>query len=254
MPLVEAALLAKCLFPQLASKDVAREGERGLQVAAKVAGDTAVLSPGARMLARARMLLAATKDDSYSHIPDIEPAKGIFHADCSELIDDLARNTNPDALKELPLDAGHPEPRAENYADFLRSRPLVGSASPGEHWGQVPSPSRLAPGDVIAWKNDAYVPGQSSTGHVMLVSDVPQPVRDGSGVVGYNVPIIDSTSHGHGPGDDRVPGVKTGLGQGTVYFPVAEDGHATGFSWTPAGAAGAAPPRPPALGFGRLLD
>ena len=99
---------------------------------------------------------------------------------------------------------------------------------------------------------DTYVPGKSDTGHVMLVSELPKPVKAHGRVVGYDVPIIDSTSHGHGPGDPRAKEARTGLGEGTVFIPTDAGGRATGFSWTPAGAAGD-PPRPPSLAFGRLM-
>lgn len=245
--IVPAALLNPILNRLEAPAVVASASEA---VTRRMAGDAASVSAGARMLTAARQLLATTTDSAYSHVPDIRP--GYFRADCSELVDYLAGRVKPEALAELPLDAGHPQPRADNYFQYLKTRRAAGATAAGDRWARVPQPAQLEGGDVIAWNNDEYVPGKSSTGHVMLVSGVPREIRVGGRVAGYDVPVIDSTSHGHGPADDRVPGVKTGLGQGTVYFPVDARGEATGFSWSPAASHDAV--RPPALAFGRLLD
>ena len=229
----------------------------GVRVVAKAAGtamarDGLVLSGGAKMLAEARALMAATRDNAYAHIPEIAPERGYFRADCSELIDYLAGHVRNDALAGVPLDAGHGQPRADNWQAFLAGRPAAGTPAARHGWGQVPAPGALQPGDVIAWRNMAYTPGHGDTGHIMLVAGAPAPVARAGKVVGYDVPIIDSTSHGHGLADDRLKGVKSGLGQGAVFFPVDATGAATGFSWTPSAVATDLPPRPPTLGFGRL--
>lgn len=210
--------------------------------------------PGTRMVAAAHKLMAQVKDNHYSFTCDIEPAKGVFHADCSQLVDYLAGEVNPAAVADLPRDAGHPEPRADNLYDYLHARPLIDPARPLPvgHWGRVGRPAELLPGDVIVWKNEHYVPHKSSTGHVMLVAATPQPVRQGQRILGYDVPVIDATAHGHGPGDNRTAG-RSGLGQGTIYLPTDAAGIVTGFSWTPANTPGGKPPRPPVLAFGRLL-
>ncbi|HEY9723371.1 MAG TPA: hypothetical protein V6D47_15275 [Oscillatoriaceae cyanobacterium] len=245
MSLAILPALIQHMLPQKVARVAAHESA--------VAVDHLALDPGTRMVAAARELLARSTDNQYMHVPDIEPSKGIFHADCSELIDYLTQQVDPKALTDLPLDAGHPQPRAQDYYAYLHDRPdLAPGSTPQGDWAQVGKPAALQPGDVIAWKNPDYVPHQSSTGHVMLVSELPKPVQKNGAIVGYDVPIIDSTSHGHGPGDTRAPG-QTGLGQGTVYFPVDAQGAASGFSWTRSGAPNALPPRPPMLAFGRLL-
>jgi hypothetical protein len=237
-------------FTRQAGSDTAKKFEAALEEQVR---DQLSTSPGTRMVLAARALLAVTTDDAYSHVPVIDPAKGIFHADCSELIDYLTKQVKPKALAVLPVDAGHLEPRAWNYYSYLKNQPLVNSPAATGDWGRVGKPGELALGDVIAWKNEAYVPMQSSTGHVMLVGELPQPSVENGRLVGFNVDVIDSTSHGHGPGDVRAVGAKTGLGEGTVFFPIDAQGNATGFSWTPAQAPGSEPPRPPSMAFGRIL-
>ena len=254
MALAEVGTLIQNFLPSIARREGAAGASRNLGAAAvSMAKDSLALDPGARMLAAAKQLLATTTDNSYSHIPDIEPEKGIFHADCSELIDFLTSQVKPAALKDLPVDPGHMEPRAWNYYSYLKDRPLVDTPAATGDWGRVGRPAELTQGDVIAWKNEEYVPGHGSTGHVMLVAELPHPVSLDGQLVGFDVPIIDSTSHGHGPGDPRAEGGRSGLGPGTVFFPTDPSGAATGFSWTPAATPGAQPPRNPTLAFGRLL-
>jgi hypothetical protein len=246
--------LVERFLPAAMTRAVAPGASKKLDlVAVKLVQDQLVLTPGSQMLAAARHLIDVTTDDAYSHVPLIDPTKGIFHADCSELVDYLTQQVKPKALLDLPVDVGHTEPRAWNYYSFLNDQPLVNTAAATGDWARIGKPAELAPGDVIAWKNTAYVPGQGSTGHVMLVSALPTPTLEGGKLVGFDVPVIDSTSHGHGAADPRTASGKNGLGEGTVFFPIDPTGAAAGFSWTPAHTPGAEPPRTPTLAFGRLL-
>lgn len=247
MPRLDLVSIARSFLPKalpaLEERSVATE-ERA---ATRIVADHLALSPGGEMVQAARKLLAGLKDNQYAHTPEIRPDKGVFHADCSDLINYLAGHENPQALRVVPVEAGQSAPRARDYYDYLRRQPTTGTA--GE-WAQVGQPRELAPGDVIAWKNEQYVPGKGSTGHVMMVAELPKPVTRQGRVVGYDVPILDSTSHGHGLGDTRGPG-QTGLGEGTIHLPVDAGGRTTGFSWTPSTEPGEGP-RPATIAFGRL--
>lgn len=229
-------------------------GPRRSAQVGRAAGEGLALDPGARLVAAARKLKSSVRDNKYSHDPTIVPEKGVFHGDCSDFIGYLLGKVNPKALKGVPVDAGRVEPRARDYFAFFKDRPLVGGGAAKQPWGKVRRPADLRPGDIVAWKNEAYVPGKNSTGHVMLVTEAPRPVRREGKLLGYDVPIIDSTSHGHGLADPRKRGGQTGLGSGAVFFPTDEAGLAIGFSWNPSVDAAREPVRPPILAFGRLLE
>jgi hypothetical protein len=254
MPVLDLVPLVRSFFrheaPALADRTAVATTREESRIATEFVADRLTLSPGKRMVEDARKLLATVSDNQYAHTPEIAPEKGIFHADCSDLINYLTKKANPRALKQVPVEAGRLEPRARDYYDYFRKQPKVNTVS-GAEWAQVGKPRELAPGDVIAWKNEQYVPGKGSTGHVMMVTELPRPVTREGRLVGYDVPIIDSTSHGHGIGDTRPTG-KTGLGEGTIHLPVDPQGQTSGFSWTPANTPGD-PPRPATIAYGRLL-
>ena len=209
-------------------------------------------SAGARLVFAAHRLMARITDNRYAFTPEIDPQRGVFHADCSDLIDYLALKVRPDAIAALPRDPGHDAPRAWNFYSYFMAQPLVGQPARGP-WLRVGTPGALLPGDVVAWKNTHYVPHESSTGHVMLVSDMPRVVKQAGAIAGYELPVIDATASGHGPTDPRHEG-RSGLGQGTVYLPVTANGEAAGFAWSAVHGAHASTVREPSLAFGRLLD
>jgi hypothetical protein len=208
------------------------------------------LAPGTRLAATARKLLAEVQETAYTHVPEFDPAHGILKCDCSELINYVVKLVNPKALEGLPTDAGHPWTRAHNFEEFFETLPLVGK--PGKQaWRKVEKASHLAPGDVVAWKNAAYVPGKGQTGHVMLVADKPRPVHVDGLLKGFDVPVIDSTSHGHGLGDLR-NAERNGLGQGTIFIPTDLQGLPTGFQWESSLTPNPTATRPNTMAFGRL--
>jgi hypothetical protein len=217
-----------------------------------IARERAAIDPGIRVLAAARELRAAVTDSAYAHTPQIEPDRGFFRGDCSDLINFLLEKVDAAGLAAVPVDAVTKAPRSRTYFSFFKDLPAISEFSAGQKWSRVPRPADFRPGDIIAWKNAAYLPGKGSTGHMMLVSGPPVPVVREGRIAGFDVPIIDSTSHGHGVADPRLKGKLTGLGEGIVYFPVDEKGLASAFSWNPSGEVNAGPLRPPDLAVGRL--
>lgn len=207
------------------------------------------LAPGTRLAATARKLLAEVQDTAYTHAPVFDPAHGVLKCDCSELINYLVKAVNPKALDKIPHDAGHDWARAHNFQEFFAGLEARGGK---QGWHKVEKASHLAPGDVVAWKNAAYVPGQGQTGHVMLVADKPRPVHEGGLLKGFDVPVVDSTSHGHGLGDLR-NAERNGLGRGTIFIPTDAAGLPTGFQWESSLTPNPTPTRPNTISFGRLV-
>jgi hypothetical protein len=175
----------------------------------------------------------------------------VLKCDCSELINYLVKQVNPKALDHIPHDVDHPFARAHNFEEFFAGLPGVGKPSQ-EAWRKVEKASHLTPGDVVAWKNAAYVAGQGQTGHVMMVVDKPRPVHVDGLLKGYDVPVVDSTSHGHGLGDLR-NAEHNGLGKGTIFIPTDGAGLPTGFQWESSATPSPTPIRPNTLSFGRLV-
>jgi len=80
-------------------------------------------------------------------------------------------------------------------------------------WSRVRNFTEIIPGDLIAWRKDEVVRGES-TGHVLLA--ISTPVRDPDGR--YHVRVLDSTSRPHAD-DTRGPD-GNGVGEGTMWFSV----------------------------------
>lgn len=166
--------------------------------------------------------LGAARTTRYDHHVLVDEAAGSFRYDCSGFVDYALQEAAPGALEALRAVMRKKRPQAETYVALLEDLDL------GERkgaWRRLPVVSRLAPGDVVAWRRP---PGSHdpNTGHVMIV-ELPPTRRDGTEWI---VSIIDS-SNGHGGKDPRHAPEATGLGRGSVVLVTDEAGHPTAFRW-----------------------
>src|SRR5262249_4347772 len=92
------------------------------------------------------------------------------------------------------------------------------------------------PGDIIAIK---YPESKKDTGHTMLVTATPKrrnataPLVEG--LVQWEVPIMDTSSSGHGKSDSRRKndgGYRGGLGTGILRIYSDKNGAIAGYSWS----------------------
>jgi uncharacterized iron-regulated protein len=196
--------------------------------------------PAERLSAEVRRILSSVRSTEYSHKTQIDEQQGKYLCDCSGLACYVLQQKFPQHYKAIPKPKGRARPLAVDFYRFFSGLP---AAPPRDGWQQVPSLLDARPGDILAWKSDNPKPG-ASTGHVVFIDG--RPVRDKDGQV--RVEIIDSTSRGHG-NDTRKSG-QTGIGRGTMWFSVDDQGRPTGYRWSSARGKLQQPP----IAIGRVVE
>ncbi|MFN8575554.1 MAG: NlpC/P60 family protein [Candidatus Sericytochromatia bacterium] len=136
----------------------------------------------------------------------VNVAKGTVDADCSGFVTAMLNK------------AGVPAPRetAKGYGNMIRNG--------NNHLSRVKNASEVRQGDILAYERV----GNGWTGHIMIVTGKPQPIKSFGKIIGYNINIVDSTSIAH-TNDNRRGG--SGVGTGTVSVRVDKNGNMTGFHW-----------------------
>lgn len=132
---------------------------------------------------------------------------GIVDADCSGFVTSMLKKSG----------VGMERDTASGIGNTIRkpSNPF---------FNRVKQAQDIKPGDVITYSRI----GGGITGHVMIVTGDPEPVKKNGKIVGYNLKIADSTSIKH-TDDDRRGG--SGAGSGIVSVNVDKNGNMTGFHW-----------------------
>jgi hypothetical protein len=183
--------------------------------AQRVAVDAA---PAKRMLATGRQMISDFKVTRYSHKTFIDRDRSICEVDCSGFIVTLLRQTSPNHLRQIAT--RHKRPLAEDFYETFS--PDEGDVPRG--WKQIERMRDVEPGDIIAWIKLERESGDN-TGHVVLVEE--KPTADAPDQ--FRVRVLDSTAHGHG--QDSRPEGKSGIGRGTIWLDVDDDGQPIGFRW-----------------------
>lgn len=169
---------------------------------------------------RIRELAANLKSTSYQHTTEIDLASGEFKCDCSGFVGFFVRKTFPESHRSLQ---GEEAPwRKRPLAVTFHETIVRSGREKGAGWTEVQKIFEARPGDIIAWRKDEVVRGES-TGHVVFV--VEKPVRELDGR--YRVRVLDSTSRIHAD-DTRAPD-GDGVGEGTMWFQVDGDFKPTGY-------------------------
>jgi hypothetical protein len=176
------------------------------------------LSPSKKMLAAGEKMISDFKVTRYSHKTFIDRDQSICEVDCSGFVVALLKQTSPDHLRQIATH--HKRPLAEDFFETFQPD----RAGTRRGWKPIGQLKQVEPGDVIAWVKLDREPGDN-TGHVMLVEE--KPVADGPNQ--FRVRVLDSTLHGHGQ-DSRVEG-QSGIGRGTIWIEVDDDGEPIGFRW-----------------------
>jgi len=171
------------------------------------------------LTADARRMIAAYPNTQYSHKTHIDQHRGICEVDCSGFIVVLLRDKAPKQLASIRTT--HKRPLAEDfYAAFA---PKQGPCARG--WKHIERLAEALPGDVVAWVKPDHVPGDN-TGHVVLLAEKPVAETDQR----LRVRIYDSTLHGHAL-DERANAGRSGIGQGTLWIDVDNQGRPIGYRW-----------------------
>lgn len=194
---------------------------------------------GDKLAAEAERILQNMKTSEYAHKTEVDEQAGSYKLDCSGLVCLALRKVDPDALKAVPRSGTEKRQFAHDFYEFFAAAPTPDKAGADTKWVKVGKLAAAKPGDVLAWKNENYQPGEN-TGHVMILLEVPEP--DGENQL--KVVVIDSSAHGHG-NDTRKKG-DSGVGRGTLWFTVGRDGEPVGVRFT--SRTGALNPKPMSIG------
>jgi hypothetical protein len=189
------------------------------------AGEAAVAAPATtaseKCLAEAQRILTTFKTSEYSHTTSVDEDSGKYNVDCSGLVCVILKKTAPLALKEVPKVHGKSRPLAADFHDAFERAPSVKT---DKKWLRIDRLADARPGDLIAWRRAEITPGED-TGHIVIVAEAPIKEDDGQ----FRVTLIDSTKTAHA--NDTRKEDANGVGRGTMWFAVDENGKATGYRW-----------------------
>ncbi len=163
----------------------------------------------------ATRILNSIQFTKYEHRTDIDEKKGVYKCDCSGLVGYvLNRSVGKDGSGALG--DGRDRPLAMHYEKFFAAAPTKPDGK--SRWQRIERLADARPGDVIAWRHEVPKPG--NTGHVIIVDQRPTLEKDGLVRLVY----IDSTTLQQE--DDSRPDGVTGVGRGTMWFEVDDEGRA----------------------------
>jgi cell wall-associated NlpC family hydrolase len=159
-------------------------------------------------------------DTAYSHATRVRRKQGIYHFDCSGMINWMLERVAPTALAKV----GRERPVASSYVRVIENAP-TDRAKRG--WQRIADIEDVRPGDLFAWRRPASWPKGGNTGHVGIVLAKPEPVPEL--VDAYVVRILDSTRWAH-QYDSRSED-ETGFGTGTILVMTDGAGKGIGYGW-----------------------
>jgi hypothetical protein len=164
-------------------------------------------------------ILNSVQATEYRHTTDIDEKKGSYYCDCSGFVGYVLNRTVAKDDRKGPFRDGRNRPLAMDYEKEFAKAPENADGKGG--WQQVIHLMDARPGDVIAWRHEKPKPG--NTGHVVIVDQRPIVEKDGL----VRVVVIDSTTRPQ-VDDTRAKGT-SGIGRGTMWFTVDEDGRPIGY-------------------------
>ena len=165
------------------------------------------------VLAEADTILGQMQASRYSHKTEVDAGKGIFNVDCSGLVRLILKRAAPASLAQIVPEKEYPQPRAVAFYNAFLGAPE-----------QLPA---------VGWQlriNNAgpksVIPAKGTSGHVLIVREKPVREDDGS----FRVKVLDSCSTPHAM-DSRPKGA-SGIGTGTMWFTVNDNGELVAFRWS----------------------
>ena len=163
----------------------------------------------------------ATRTDTlYSHSTRVRRKEGVYHFDCSGMINWMLARVAPKALETIERE----RPVAASYVRVIQKSPTDRSRG---GWQRIANIEKVEPGDVFAWRRPKDWPKGGNSGHVGVVMARPSKVPHLENA--YVVRIVDSTRWRHQ--DDTRDEDQTGFGMGTILFMTDDHGHPIGYAW-----------------------
>jgi hypothetical protein len=178
--------------------------------------------------------LASVKSSTYAHHLHVDEAAGVFDYDCSGFAVYVLGRAVPDALAALQRSTPR-RPRSQEIVDFVATIPPGGTRG---RWMRVARVADLEPGDIAAWLKPADSTSKN-TGHTVIVHGAVTPAAGEPGA--FVVPVADSTSKPHVPGDTRLADHATGLGRGEIILVAGADGAPVAYRWSRGAKSGVKP-------------
>jgi hypothetical protein len=180
-----------------------------------------------KLLELAQQIDATATDVSYSHATKVRRKDGIYHFDCSGMINWMLERVDEEALEAL----GRERPVASTYVRTIQKAPTTRARN---GWQRIADIEHVEPGDLFAWKRPENWPKGGNTGHIGIVIARPAKVPHIEGA--YLVRVIDSTRWQHQ--DDTRADDETGFGMGTILFMTDADRQPIGYAWHGADSSG----------------
>jgi hypothetical protein len=178
-------------------------------------------SLGQNIADAAETLIGRIRETHYQHKTHVVPSDGTYDMDCSGLVDYLLKRVAPEQYAHLPIETGHPRPRAASYFEFFHSLP----DNPLGGWKSIDRLTDVQRGDIIAWALEASTQKPGDTGHVVIVAAPPISTNAKE----YRVTVYDSSGIRH-DGDSRPDGT-SGIGEGVITIRVDDRGVPVGFQF-----------------------
>jgi hypothetical protein len=167
----------------------------------------------------AQALIAGIRETHYQHKTHAVPSDGIYDMDCSGFADYLLKRVAPAQYAHLPVETGHPRPRAATYFDFFHGLPN----NPVAGWRSIDQLADARRGDIMAWALEASTQKPGDTGHVVIVAAPPVSTNARE----YRVTVYDSSGIRHD--EDSRPEGTSGIGKGVITLRVDDHGTPVGF-------------------------
>ena len=159
-------------------------------------------------------------DIEYTHSTKVRRSEGLYHFDCSGMMNWMLKRTSKKALAKLERD----RPVASTYVKTIAKAP---KSRGRDGWQNMVDIEQVEPGDLFAWKRPANWPRGGATGHVGIVAAKPVALPHIKN--GYLVRVIDSTRYRHQ--DDTRVGDETGFGMGSILFMTDDQRKPIGYGW-----------------------
>lgn len=159
-------------------------------------------------------------DTVYSHRTKVRRKQGIFHFDCSGMMNWMLGRIAPNAYETLDRE----RPVAASYVRVIERAPTTRARG---GWQQVADIEDVEPGDLFAWRRPKDWPRGGNSGHVGIVIAKPAAVAHIDNA--YVVRVVDSTRWRHQ--NDTRGEDETGFGMGTILFMTDDDGRPIGYGW-----------------------
>lgn len=149
-------------------------------------------------------------------------SRGIFVLDCSNYVNHLLQQANPNAYAYLIAKTRSYKPTSEQYYNFFNQLPDVDNTQYG--WQKINDARELKAGDILVFRYHTHN-GRTTGGHVMLVMDQ---VLQNNNIL--KVRVADSAAAAHS--QDTRPSHHSGIGEGTLLLKMStKTGQLYAYAW-----------------------